>query len=146
LKRLFFAVGMTVGLIATGIPSNAQNVIAYPAKGQSQATQDQDRYACHSWAIQQSGYDPSQPQQPAPTSGAGPLRGATRGAAVGAVGGAIGGDAGKGAGIGAATGALVGGMRRQDQYRQQQTSSSQQRGLYDRAFGTCMQGRGYTIG
>jgi len=132
--------------LVVALPCEAQNVIIYPAKGQSAAQQDQDRYACHTWATQQSGYNPSQPPgQPSP-NGPSPLRGAARGAAVGAVGGAIGGDAGKGAGIGAATGALVGGMRRRDQNAQQQSSTSQQQSLYNRALGTCMQGRGYTVG
>jgi len=75
-----------------------------------------------------------------------PFRGAARGATIGAVGGAIGGNAGKGAGTGAATGALVGGMRRRDQYAQQQSSNSQQQSLYNRALATCMQARGYTVG
>ena len=30
----------------------------YPSKGQSQAQQTQDRNACHSWAVSQTGYDP----------------------------------------------------------------------------------------
>jgi hypothetical protein len=137
---------MVIAAAVMAVPCQAQNVMIYPARGQSPAQQDQDRYACHSWATQQSGYNPSQPPpQPSP-NGPSPLRGAARGAAVGAVGGAIGGNAGKGAGIGAATGALVGGMRRRDQYAQQQSSSSQQQSLYDRAMATCMQGRGYTVG
>jgi hypothetical protein len=138
------------GLVAVAItamvaPCLAQNVIIYPARGQGQSQQDQDRYACHNWAMQQSGYDPSQPP-PQSSGGASPLRGAARGAAIGAVGGAIGGNAGRGAGIGAATGALIGGIRRRDQYAQQQSSNSQQQSLYNRALGTCMQGRGYTVG
>jgi hypothetical protein len=146
-KRTWLIVALTVACAAESGSSEAQNVIAYPSKGQSQQTQDQDRYACHSWAVQQSGYDPSRSAaQVPPPNGSGLMRGATRGAAVGAVGGAIGGNAGKGAGIGAATGALVGGMRRQYQYGQQQVSTAQQGDLYDRAFGTCMQGRGYTVG
>jgi hypothetical protein len=137
---------MLLGAVATATPCQAQGLVIYPAKGQSPAQQDQDRYACHRWAVQQSGYDPSlAAPQPAPY-GATPMRGAVRGAAVGAVGGAIGGNAGKGAAIGAASGALIGGIRRRDQNRQQQSSASQQRSLYNRALGTCMQGRGYTVG
>jgi Glycine-zipper domain len=135
-----------VGAMALAVPCQAQALVIYPAKGQSPAQQDRDRYACHTWAVQQSGYDPSlATSQPVPY-GATPLRGAARGAAIGAVGGAIGGNAGKGAAIGAASGALIGGIRRRDQYRQQQSSASQQRSLYNRALGTCMQGRGYTVG
>ena len=139
------AVITTVAMVMA-LPCEAQNVIIYPAKGQSQAQRDQDNYACHSWAVQQSGYNPSQPPPQASASGASPLRGAARGATIGAVGGAIGGNAGKGAGTGAATGALVGGMRRRDQYAQQQSSNSQQQSLYNRALATCMQARGYTVG
>jgi hypothetical protein len=132
--------------VAIAVPCHAQNVVIYPGKGQSPAQQDQDRYACHIWATQQTGYDPSQPPPQASPYGPSPLRGAARGATIGAVGGAIGGNAGKGAGIGAATGALIGGMRRRDQYAQQQSSNSQQQSLYNRALATCMQGRGYTVG
>jgi hypothetical protein len=93
-------------VILSTVPCSAQSLIIYPAKGQSAAQQDQDRYACHRWAVQQSGYDPSMGSpQPSPYGGASPLRGAFRGAAVGAVGGAIGGNAGKVAAIGAASGA-----------------------------------------
>jgi YMGG-like Gly-zipper len=144
----------TAGLTATAAvfmlnwaasPCLAQNLIIYPAKGQSQAQQEQDRYACHVWATQQSGYNPTQPPpQAAPRVGL--VRGAARGAAVGSVGGAIGGNAGKGAAIGAATGALLGGMRRQDQYSQQQSATSQQQSLYNRALGACMKARGYSVG
>ncbi|MGH8207173.1 MAG: DUF6515 family protein, partial [Steroidobacteraceae bacterium] len=33
----------------------------YPKNGQTQAQQAQDRYECHSWATQQTGFDPTQP-------------------------------------------------------------------------------------
>ena len=39
--------------------SNADAVIAYPAKGQNGAQQSRDREACQSWAMNQSGFDPS---------------------------------------------------------------------------------------
>src|ERR671914_599777 len=101
----------------------------YPSQGQSPEQQQRDRYECHNWAVQQTGFDPSMSQgamAPAPApQGGGVLRGGTRGAALGAVGGAIAGDAGKGAAIGAATGGLFGGMRQADQSRQQQAAQSQ---------------------
>jgi len=31
----------------------------YPRKGQSQAQQDNDRYECHKWAVDQTNYDPT---------------------------------------------------------------------------------------
>jgi hypothetical protein len=143
----------------------AQGVIAYPTRGQSQEQQSRDRYECHVWAVQQSGFDPTQqvaqaappPMPPPPAVTTSPLRGAARGAAIGAVGGAIGGDAGKGAAIGAGTGALIGGIRRRDQIRQQQAyqqyyaqtqqsgSSTAQLSTYNRAMQACLQGRGYSV-
>src|SRR5579863_2329368 len=70
------------------------DMFIYPAKGQNQEQQDKDRYECHSWAVQQTGFDPSRPQAAAPGSSqqyqpSQPhvLKGATRGAALGAVGG-----------------------------------------------------------
>ena len=78
------------------------------------------------------------------------------GAAVGAVGGAIGGNAGEGAAIGAGVGALFGAIRRarwaeeqqqtqSDYAAQQQSALAQGRANYNRAFGVCMTGRGYTV-
>src|SRR5580658_6488348 len=102
-----FALLLTVSLIST--PTRAQDLYIYPSKGQSQTQQDKDRYECHSWAVNQTGFDPSKPQAPSQTSPSNQyqpsqphiLKGAARGAALGAVGGAIAGDAGKGAGAGA---------------------------------------------
>lgn len=162
---------LRVALIATVLvtsPAWAQDLFVYPSQGQSQEQQSRDRYECHMWAVQQTGFDPTRtaqaavpaappPAQEAPQGGL--LRGAARGAAVGAVGGAIAGDAGKGAGIGAATGALVGGFRRRDQRRRQEqaqhnyaqaqaqqgTVQAGQRGSYNRAIAACLNGRGYTV-
>ncbi|MBW2238638.1 MAG: hypothetical protein JRC58_00475 [Deltaproteobacteria bacterium] len=140
----------------------AQELVIYPAKGQSQEQLDKDKYECYSWAKQQSGFDPMQqpkateppPQQEAQKGGVG--RGAARGALVGVTAGAIAGDAGKGAAIGAASGAIVGGARRRDQQRQQQQAEQQwaqqqaatytkNRDGYNRAYGACLEGRGYTV-
>ena len=127
----------------------------YPSKGQSPEQQQKDQSECHTWAVQQTGFNPSMSQAamaPAQAPQGGVVRGGARGAAVGAVGGAIAGDAGKGAAIGAATGALFGGMRRADQSRQQQAAqaqqqaaASQQQAAYSRALGACLTGRGYTV-
>ncbi len=144
--------------IAGAAPSSAQDLFIYPAKGQSQEQQDKDRYECHSWAVQQSGFDPSRPSPVYASSGyatapqGGVLGNAARGAAVGAVGGAIAGDARKGAAIGATTGVLIGGMRRNNQLRQQQYQAQQAananaalRGNYERAIAACLEGRGYSV-
>jgi hypothetical protein len=78
--------------------------------------------------------------------------GAARGAALGAIGGAIAGDAGKGAAIGAALGGAGGFMRRNQNARAAQSANQQSQNAYNqglnnyyRAFGACMQGRGYAV-
>ncbi len=137
-------------------------VFIYPARGQSPQQEQFDRGQCYSWAVQQSGFDPANPQvytPPPPPPGApqgGLFRGAAGGAAMGAVGGAIGGDAGKGAAIGAAVGGLFGLLRRarsaeeqqqqqQSYMAQQQSATDQGRANYNRAFSTCMTARGYSV-
>lgn len=143
-------------------PVFAQEPFIYPDKGQSNEQMEKDKHECYSWAKGQTGFDPMQvptattapPQQGDQQSSA--VRGAARGALVGVTAGAIAGDAGKGAAIGAASGALIGGMRRRDQQRQQQQAEQQwaneqtanyanQRNNYNRAYGACLQGRGYTV-
>jgi hypothetical protein len=140
----------------------AQDLLVYPAKGQSQTQQDKDRYECHTWAVKQTGFDPSRPQEGAPISAGSQqyqpsqphvLKGAGRGAALGAVGGAITGNAGKGAAAGAAMGGLAGGFKRRDERMQQsyqqsagvQSAQQNQRNAYNRAMAACLEGRGYTV-
>lgn len=138
------------------------NMYVYPAKGQTPEQQQQDEGACDAWATQQTGFNPAQPPPavpppPPPAPVGGLVRGGARGAAVGAIGGAIGGDAGKGAAIGAATGALLGGVRRRDQIReqeyeqqqriqQQQTQTKALQQNWQKAYTTCLTGRGYSVG
>jgi YMGG-like Gly-zipper len=153
---------LLLGNLFLGTSAIAQELYIYPSKGQSQAQQDKDRYECHTWAVQQTGFDPSKPQTGQSSTSASNqyqpsqphvLKGAARGAALGAVGGAIAGDAGKGAGAGAATGGMVGGMRRRDERKQQANSqaaaasaaASSQRTSYNRAMSACLQGRGYNV-
>ena len=130
--------------LSVAAASWAAHPYVYPAKGQSPEQQQKDQYECHQWAVQQTGFDPSQPvEQSVPRHSA--MRGAARGAALGAVGGAIGGDAGKGAAIGAAVGGLGTVMRdRQANQAQQQAYENSSNG-YDRAYGACLRGRGYTV-
>ena len=144
---------------ATG---GAQDFFIYPAKGQSQEQQEQDKYACYQWAKGQTGFDPMEaPRATAPppaqeAAKGGLFKGAARGAIAGLAVGAIAGDAGKGAAIGAAGGGLVGGARRsdqkrseahkQDQWAQDQSQQySQRRNSYNRAYTGCLEGRGYTV-
>src|SRR5947209_15722362 len=87
------ALGACVLLAA---PSFAQ--FAYPAKGQSPEKQKKDEGECNTWAIQQTGVDPSKPPAAAPAPAAAPVTGSgarARGAAAGAiVGGVTGNDTG----------------------------------------------------
>jgi len=41
--------------------SSSERVFVYPRQGQSEELQAKDRYECHSWAVSQIGYDPTQP-------------------------------------------------------------------------------------
>ncbi len=156
------ALALFLTTIWAATDAGAQDPFIYPAQGQSQEQLEKDKFECYSWAKQSAGFDPMAqptasappPAQEAPKGGL--LRGAARGAATGLVVGAIAGDAGKGAAIGAAGGGLVGGMRRRDQGRQQQHAEEQwaqqqaaeyhsKRNAYNRAFGACLEGRGYTV-
>ena len=42
-------------------PSSAGRIFVYPRQGQSKELQAKDRYECHSWAVGQIQYDPTQP-------------------------------------------------------------------------------------
>jgi hypothetical protein len=143
-----------VGLLIA-LPLAAQEMFFYPSQGQTPEQQSKDQAECQAWAQQQTGIDPT---RPAPQVAAAPaqqgqvVRGAARGGLLGVVGGAIGGDVGKGAAIGAGVGATKGLLdRRRDridtEQAQQQALSAQQAGLaeFNRALGTCMQGRGYSV-
>lgn len=129
----------------------AQNPIVYPAKGQSSQQMAQDRFECHTWAVQQSGFDPStgasasQPSQPQERKGKELLRGGARGAAAGAAIGAIAGDAGKGAAIGAAAGGLRRGFAQRDADKTASAAPNEAAVNYNRALNACLTGRGYTV-
>jgi hypothetical protein len=132
--------------------SSSLGVMTYPSKGQSAQQQSKDEGECFAWAKQQTGIDPfavtgAPTQQAGPAAGGGErVRGAARGAAGGA---AIAGDAGKGAAIGAVSGTLLGGHRaRQNKAAQQQQAEQAKAGAiqqFNKAFGVCMEGRGYAV-
>lgn len=42
-------------------PVVTEQLYVYPKQGQSEEQQANDRYACHSWGVKQTGYDPTQP-------------------------------------------------------------------------------------
>jgi hypothetical protein len=147
------SIGLGLALLTALSPAWAQKPSAYPAKGQSAQQHSTDDGQCLAWAKQDTGIDPAGVAA-APAAPAGPQGERLRGAARGAVGGAVVGeivddDAGKGAAVGATAGVLAGGRRsRQNQAAQtQQVQAKQSQSLdtYYRAYGACMQGRGYTV-
>lgn len=152
-QRTRFIAGLVIAAAAAA--AFAQKPIVYPAKGQNAQVQKKDDGECLAWAKQNTGIDPVAASQPAPqqsgpaVGGGERVKGAARGAVGGAVIGGIAGDAGTGAGIGAAAGTMAGGARaRKNQQAQNQQAQQQQKNAlatYYRAYGACMEGRGYTI-
>jgi len=146
-------------------PVWAQDPIVYPAKGQSEDQMEKDKYQCYSWAKNQTGFDPMK----TPTTTSGPpakekeVWGAGKTGVAGGATGAIVGGAAKGKKgalrgglLGAAGGALIGGARssnqrnreaqkRKDWERKETNNYVRARSEYNRAFGACMEGRGYSV-
>jgi len=147
------------GLACLGFTASvsAQQPFVYPAKGQSSQRMATDKAECQAWATQQTGFDPmlAATSQSAPAQQqqkGGVLRGGARGAAAGAAIGAIAGNAGEGAAIGAASGGVLAGAKRRRQQQaeqqaqaQQAQAQSQQVSAFQRAFGACLKGRGYSV-
>ena len=141
-------------MMAGSAPAMAADVYVFPKENQTKEQQEQDTFTCYKWAKEQTGFDPTKPvaQASAPPPQGGAAKGAAKGAAVGAIGGAIGGDAGKGAAIGAGVGAAAGAHKRrqgqrQQEAAQQQAAKQQEASVegYQRAFGVCMEGKGYAV-
>ncbi len=126
--------GLAFAAINTG---SAMAQYVYPQRGQSPQQQQRDENECSNWATQQTGYRPSGTSDSGGIISDRALRGAARGAGIGAIGGLIGGDAGTGAAIGGAVGGITGGIRNHDE--------KQQRKNFERAFATCIEGRGYSV-
>jgi uncharacterized protein YcfJ len=136
----------------------AQELMIFPNNDQSKEKQEEDKFACYSWAKGETGFDPmapptvteAPPQQQTQKGGMG--RGAVRGAALGQI---VGGDSDS-TWKGAAAGAAVGGMRRNDQKRNEQQQQQQweqeqaqiyadKRNRYNRAYSACLEGKDYTV-
>ncbi len=151
---LLAAIAMAGSAAAQSL-SSSLGVVPYPAKGQSTQQQTKDEGDCFAWAKQTTGIDPmAVASTPAPTPGpavGGGQRfsGAARGALGGAAIGAIAGDAGKGAAIGAVAGTMAGGARARRQQASQQAQAQQNKSAtlqqFNKAFGACMEGRGYVV-
>jgi hypothetical protein len=163
MSRILMVALTTVCMIVMGFGSafaqhsisSSLGVVPYPSKGQSPAQQNKDEGECYAWAKQQTGIDPmavaSAPPPPSgPAAGGGErVKGAARGAAGGAAVGAIAGDTGKGAAAGAVVGTMAGGKQaRQNQAAQQQQAQAAKGATiqqFNKAFGACMEGRGYVV-
>lgn len=154
---VFFPAVLTAAAVFTTfsvLPAAGGEPVVYPAKGQSQQQMEMDKSSCYSWAKGQTGFDPMQAPVPAtaaePQGGA--VKGAAKGAAVGAAVGAIAGDAGKGAAIGATAGGAGGAVKKRKGQKEQQAQAQQQAAAadqkladYNRAWGACLEGKGYTV-
>ncbi len=151
---------LLVAMCALGIAatSMADELMIFPNADQSPEQQEEDKFACYSWAKGESGFDPMAPPtatEPPPEEGAkkgGVGKGLVRGAAIGA----LAGDSSKAARRGAAAGGAIGGMRRQDQKRKEEAERQQweqeqvriyteNRNRYNRAYAACLEGKDYTV-
>lgn len=142
-------------------------VYFYPKEGQTPEQQSRDHYECYNWAIQQTGFDPSQssipPERrvkvvPMPPPGHDTAVLAIAGAVLGAL---IAGPrhAGAGALIGAGGGLVAGSVSdatRQQQAQQIEEAYNRQDQALDaryeekandfrRAMSACLEGRGYNV-
>jgi outer membrane lipoprotein SlyB len=142
-------------------------VYFYPKEGQTTEQQSRDHYECYNWAMQQTGFDPSQssipPERrvkvvPMPPPGHDTAVLAITGAVLGAL---IAGPrhAGAGALIGAGSGAIAGAASdaSRQQYAQQMEEAYVNRDQaldaryeekasdFRRAMSACLEGRGYTV-
>lgn len=142
-------------------------VYFYPKEGQTTEQQSRDHYECYNWAMEQTGYDPSQSSippvrrvkvVPMPPPGHDTAILSITGAVLGAL---IAGPrhTGGGALIGAGSGALIGAAS--DANRQQQAQQLEEayanRGQaldaryeeearnFRRAMSACLEGRGYSV-
>jgi hypothetical protein len=142
-------------------------VFFYPKEGQTADRQSRDQYECYNWAIQQTGFDPSQSSIPSerrvkvvpmPPPGHDTAALAIAGAVLGAliagprhaaVGALIGG------GSGAAAGAVSDVTRQQYAQQMEEAYANRDQALdaryegkardFRRAMGACLEGRGYSV-
>lgn len=140
----------------------ASTFIAYPARAQSPQQIERDRYECHAWAVQQSGFDPSRQLpgeraivKPATAPGTGlaigTIAGALFGAAItgpraSAAGAILGGVAGAAIGASSDANAQARASAEQAQIDQSQSQDTAKTKSYERALGVCLEGCGYAVG
>lgn len=172
--RILHFCGLVAMLILLSQPASSQDIYVYPAKGQADEQLAEDRYACHRWAVDESGFDPSQFEEvaplrtvkvPVPRNEAEDAteKGTLAGAVTGGIIGAHDSNVGKGAVIGAVVGTIVGAavedsgrqearekaaaeaQREAVKIAQNKAEVALRKSNYRRALTACLEGRGYTV-
>lgn len=156
-----------VPIAAQGPRAPITQIYFYPREGQPKDQQSRDHYECYNWAVQQTGFDPSQSSippvrrvkvVPMPPPGHDTAIMAIAGAVLGAL---IAGPrhAGAGALIGAGSGVVAGAVSdsTRQQYTQQMEEAYANRDQaldvryeekardFRRAMSACLEGRGYSV-
>ena len=152
-----FMLPVAVGMLCASVSVQA-DLYVYPQKGQSAEQTDKDKHECYGWAKGKSGFDPM--AAPKATTAAPKVEekkgGVVKGAAAGAVAGKVLGNSSKTTKKSAAAGAVVGGAKQgSDNKKQQQAKADWEqkeasnyaanRNEYNRAYGACLEGRGYSV-
>jgi predicted lipid-binding transport protein (Tim44 family) len=152
-------------LLALAVPCESQapsseqlGLFVYPAKGQTAGQQQAEENECYGWARQRTGIDPTAPAPPTPAPtkqgmDGSMAKGAAGGALVGTAIGAIAGGTGEGAAIGAIAGGLRGRRKAKEEHKQQEQQAQQQaqaqqahvHETFKKAYGACLEGKGYTV-
>ena len=157
LLALTAVVALPVVAQETAPPKPASlGLFVYPGSGQDAGRQARDENECYTWARQQTGIDPTvaaAPVQAAEVPRGAAVKGAAGGAVVGTAVGAIAGETGEGAAVGAVAGAARGRRARKkakkeaEQQAQQQTKAqdTQSKETFKKAWGACLEGRGYSV-
>lgn len=170
--RVFYGL-VAIGLVLSPV-ANSQDIYVYPSDGQSDEQLAEDRYACHTWAVKESGFDPSLfkgvaplrtvkvPVPPNEAEGAA-AKGAIAGAVAGGIVGSRGHDTAEGVVIGAVLGTLAGSAieeqgqqeakakaeaearQEAEEIAKNKTELALRKSNYQRALTACLEGRGYTV-
>lgn len=117
-----------------GFAQDVRGVYVYPKNNQTKTQQRNDQNQCYNWAQNEYTSNPSGQEQHSKHK-------ALKGGGIGAGAGAILGG-GKGAVIGGAAGALGGRHKHKNEERE---ASAQSSGDFNRAYASCLRGRGYSV-
>ena len=122
-RMILCAISLFITTLVAG-PALAQELIIFPAQGQSDEQMEQDKYSCYQWAKKESGFDPMAP----PTATEPPPQQSAPGGIVGR------------------RSRSRQEAQKQEQWEKQQAANYQNnRNLYNRAYSTCLEGKGYTV-